>query len=527
MSEEKKELFLVYFELMDPETAPGMYDDYAAYDTEVQERFVNRETANALVQDLLTRGYETISKNEDPLSPEGGFRFVAKDGKEHTIRISRTELTSDISDLKNMLFSKEQDLLIEALKSGAKTLQDISKDILTERICLAAIDADPGAIRYVPEDMRTADMWLDSIACDGMLLQFATDKTEDLIFAALIDNPEAIRFVKPEEISESLAQRLVSQNPNLLPYMPNQTYKICRAAITRDTRLLDQVRDTSIKERLIDTLKIGQVTEGLERIQKTLVSRGIEVHVICPDGKIDRHYLEAKDGITIKVGDQGDIIAESQSYRTYRRFVENSRLEKQFLRWLDVGTIRRTITEKGLEPSGFLADLAKGLEETGFSWGIQTFPEADPEDSNFRITTTLFLEGAGGKTTGPCFDGEVTDGVMRLTVWDRENDHIALADTNRYDAWYEPYQKDWPFASARLDSLLDECKHIAKRVKEELVLSAAKAAEHSSTTQLAESRTFGAGSVPGTNKIAIPPRQSGTTSGKTEPEAIRTPNGIR
>lgn len=525
---------MVRFELMDPETAPDMYDDYAAYAAEIQERFVNKETADALVRDLLARGYETISKNEDPLSPEGGFRFVTKDGKEHTIRISRKELAGDISDLKNMLFSKEEDLLIEALKSGAKTLQDISKDMLTEHICLAAVDADPGAIRYVPEDMRTADMWLDSVAGDGMLLQFAADKTEQLIFAALIENPEAIRFVKPEEISEPFAERLVLQNPNLLPHMPNQTYEICRTAVTQDTRLLDQVRDASIKERLIDTLKIGQVTEGLGRIQKALASRGIEAYVICPDEEIDRHYLKAKDGITISVGSQGYIIAESQSYKTYTRFMENSQLEKQFLRWLDVGAIRRTIAERGLEPSGFLADLVKGLEETGFSWRIQTFPKSNPGDSNFRITTTLFLEGTGGKTAGPCFDGEVTDGVMkltdgvmRLTVRDRENGRIALSDTNKCDAYYEPYQEDWPFASARLDSLLDECKHIAKRVKEELVLSATKAAEHPSTAQLAESRTFGAGSVPGTNKIAIPSRQRGTASGKTEPEAVRTPNGTR
>lgn len=63
----------------------------------------------------------------------------------------------------------------------------------TEEICREAVNENGMALQYVKD--QTDEICIHTVGQDGMALQYVREPTADICKAALLNNPEAVKFV--------------------------------------------------------------------------------------------------------------------------------------------------------------------------------------------------------------------------------------------------------------------------------------------------------------------------------------------
>ena len=77
---------------------------------------------------------------------------------------------------------------------------------------------------------------ISTIAQDGMMLEFISNKTYELCMTAVAQSGHALQFVPTEFITEELLITAVIQTGFALKYIPvkDRTYKLCKLAVEKD-----------------------------------------------------------------------------------------------------------------------------------------------------------------------------------------------------------------------------------------------------------------------------------------------------
>ncbi len=89
----------------------------------------------------------------------------------------------------------EADALI-AVKADWKALEHVPDELLTEELCMLAIEANPGeALSVIPEWIMTEEMCLEAVKRDGLALEWVPDDgilmTPQVCWAAVSQNGSA------------------------------------------------------------------------------------------------------------------------------------------------------------------------------------------------------------------------------------------------------------------------------------------------------------------------------------------------
>jgi len=137
-----------------------------------------------------------------------------------------------------------------------KSIEQETCDITIETIYAAAIKEDPYALEYVPEEYQiesvcykalkkyhwvfkhiknpTHKMRVFAVKKDGLNLKFidSKDQTEEIVWRAIDEDKNAIKFVAPRYVTELLCEKVVRFCGDLLEYIKaeNQTEAICQLA---------------------------------------------------------------------------------------------------------------------------------------------------------------------------------------------------------------------------------------------------------------------------------------------------------
>lgn len=125
---------------------------------------------------------------------------------------------------------KTEEFQILYVSSGTNKLKDIENP--SEKVCLAAVVADPNNLKY-------------------------SIQSEKIFLAAIESNADAIRDIPNQ--SEELCMISIQHHPNSLRYIQNQTLEMCRLAVSLDPLSFKWIKSD---EHKISILRFGQRTKS-------------------------------------------------------------------------------------------------------------------------------------------------------------------------------------------------------------------------------------------------------------------------
>lgn len=191
---------------------------------------------------------------------------------------------------------------------SSKIFKTGSHDLFTDRVEFTAVHM----IRD-PNFKQTEAICLAAVKLDGMALRYCNDKTKDICFAAIRENPEALMFIKCPSyemmlevvssrgllLSEidtvyrtyAMCEAAVNQNGEALQYCPVQTLDLCKAAYDEDSDNF-MYCDCQTEKMCIDALEYSidnfeYIKDKTLRIWQTALEINGLLLENCPYNRID------------------------------------------------------------------------------------------------------------------------------------------------------------------------------------------------------------------------------------------------
>lgn len=114
----------------------------------------------------------------------------------------------------------------------------LDKNELSYETCLEAIKYDGRALKYIPEELRTPEMYLTAVKKNGYTLQYVPTefKTEEICLEAVKESGLALKYVPKELVNPEICLAAVKQDSYALLDVPKEliTPEICLAAVKRN-----------------------------------------------------------------------------------------------------------------------------------------------------------------------------------------------------------------------------------------------------------------------------------------------------
>ena len=104
-------------------------------------------------------------------------------------------------------------------------------DYSTPEICLAAVQQNGYALRFVPDEKKTHEIILVAVQQRGMVLQFVPEhlQSDEIIQAALLQNPEAVKLIK----------KTITIHHGTPKQMPDKAYDTLQMGYDEETAIQD------------------------------------------------------------------------------------------------------------------------------------------------------------------------------------------------------------------------------------------------------------------------------------------------
>lgn len=140
-----------------------------------------------------------------------------------------------------------EEMCISAIESNPYSISYIPTELQTEKLFLLAFEKDPNLIRHIPEEYITAELALKAIECSGYNLEYIPDKykTRQVCLLAVANNGD-IEDVPTAIVDKEIALTFLhntSSHFQILQKIPKEIwdYDVCLKAVERAGRDLQYV----------------------------------------------------------------------------------------------------------------------------------------------------------------------------------------------------------------------------------------------------------------------------------------------
>lgn len=136
--------------------------------------------------------------------------------------------------------------LLDAVKKDWNVLKNIPAPLQSYDICLAALNRNASAIKYIknPDDR----LCYAAVSKDGCTIQYISNQTPELCLTAVKQNPAALQFIKKENQRTDACLEALSKGKQYLTYV-----KICPSVDLEETiKFLSKIKN---KELIKDTVR--------------------------------------------------------------------------------------------------------------------------------------------------------------------------------------------------------------------------------------------------------------------------------
>jgi hypothetical protein len=146
-------------------------------------------------------------------------------------------------DLKNTLLIKT---LIDTVYFVA--LKYVPEEFKTAKICRAAVKKDRRALQYIPEKLRTKRFYFGMVNDDGLALEYVPEefKTLEICRAAVKKDKRALQYIPEKRETENIYFEAVYDDGLALEYVPKKfkTPYLCLTAVKKNKGALKYVPKT-------------------------------------------------------------------------------------------------------------------------------------------------------------------------------------------------------------------------------------------------------------------------------------------
>lgn len=147
---------------------------------------------------------------------------------------------------------KTKALALIAVSKRGQVLQYVNNQTL--EICLAAVNQDGLALRYVDPLLKTFDICYHAVIQNAKALLYCGKHKISLTHTAVGRNPDAIQYAKNP--SEELCTCAVGHNPSLLQYITNPSQTVIEAALNVDSGAYIFLKPLRRSERLANKRRL-------------------------------------------------------------------------------------------------------------------------------------------------------------------------------------------------------------------------------------------------------------------------------
>ena len=127
--------------------------------------------------------------------------------------------------------------LIDELKEGALTFDCVPIEMRTPQVCLAAVQQNGYAIRFLTEAQRSPEVCLAAVRHDGRAIEHLTEaqRTPEICLAAVSGWGDAIRFLTEAQRSPEVCLAAVQQFGDAIQHLTEaqRSPEVCLTAVSR------------------------------------------------------------------------------------------------------------------------------------------------------------------------------------------------------------------------------------------------------------------------------------------------------
>lgn len=191
-------------------------------------------------------------------------------------------------------------MCIEAVKISPYNLKDVPEELITEELCLIAIENNYIAMRYVPKKIKNKRFCLKAITINEECIRFfPSEYIDDKMAMNLITKDgKNIRYIDEKKKTKELCLKAFENNPSCIEYLPTKYVndEMFTEAVKFDCNILDIVPERlKTKELIINTLKTAiKFTEDEKLVRTRTIGEAIPIQFESDKEII---YLERKCGI--------------------------------------------------------------------------------------------------------------------------------------------------------------------------------------------------------------------------------------
>ena len=150
---------------------------------------------------------------------------------------------------------EDQERILSIKKYGGRHLQNFKTENRTYPVCLAAVTDDGTALEFVPEKLRTKEIYEAACKSSGAMLQNVPENhiSASLCKAAVMNDGLALSFVPEKYKTEKLCLAAVKNNPRAISNVPSQlvTPEFCVKADCLSS-VPNQFRNAEFYDKVID-----------------------------------------------------------------------------------------------------------------------------------------------------------------------------------------------------------------------------------------------------------------------------------
>jgi len=152
---------------------------------------------------------------------------------------------------------RTEQIYLALVKNDGSALRVVPKELRTERMCFTAVSNNGSALGYVPKELRTERMCFTAVSKSGRALQYLPEemKTEKICLGAVSKDGSALEYVPKELRTERMCFTAVNKNGSALGYVPKElrTERMCFTAVSKFGHALQFVPEELKTERMCFT----------------------------------------------------------------------------------------------------------------------------------------------------------------------------------------------------------------------------------------------------------------------------------
>ena len=156
---------------------------------------------------------------------------------------------------------KSYDNLVKFMKVNGQCLQYLPNDMKTEEICLAAVESDYRAIKYVT--LFNDSIYLKAVEKNGLALKDIENQTDGICEVAVKNNANALEYVKKQ--TNELCLMAVRKNGLLIRFVTAQTEEIQYAAVTNDPYAIQYISNPNIEVMTCAYRKNNKIAQHIKK----------------------------------------------------------------------------------------------------------------------------------------------------------------------------------------------------------------------------------------------------------------------